>query len=367
MHLTAGDSREFFRDVIEPLCDAFEPRFCDQYVALFEPVIRAAVPGCHTRRASPAKPFLGDPSEIREIFVLSRITLGADVAVTSVILDAVKRRFQHAQVHFAGPGKNFELFNADPRLHHVPVSYGRDATIAERLHAGYSLPGLVDRPASIVVDPDSRLTQLGLIPVCPDSRYYFFESRAYQSTSEDSLNRLAQRWTQEIFGVTGEAYVSPRAEPASREPGLVCVSLGVGGNPGKQIAGPFEAGLLAGLVERGLRLLIDYGASLEEAERVDRALATCRESRDQVQTWRGAFAPFAAAVARARLFVGYDSSGQHVAAACGTPLVTIFAGAPNERFFQRWRPTGRGPIHVVRPGSDTLGQTLRAVDILLRS
>ena len=31
----------------------------------------------------------------------------------------------------------------------------------------------------MVIDPDSRLTQLGLIPVCDDSRYFFFESRAF--------------------------------------------------------------------------------------------------------------------------------------------------------------------------------------------
>ena len=36
-----------------------------------------------------------------------------------------------------------------------------------------------DDPQSIVVDPDSRLTQLGLVPVCADERYYFFESRTF--------------------------------------------------------------------------------------------------------------------------------------------------------------------------------------------
>ncbi len=31
----------------------------------------------------------------------------------------------------------------------------------------------------LVIDPDSRLTQLGLLPVCPEERYRLFESRAY--------------------------------------------------------------------------------------------------------------------------------------------------------------------------------------------
>jgi ADP-heptose:LPS heptosyltransferase len=38
--------------------------------------------------------------------------------------------------------------------------------------------------------------------------------------------------------------------------------------------------------------------------------------------------------------VGYDSAGQHVAAACGVPLVSIFAGFPVPRMFHRWRPEG---------------------------
>jgi hypothetical protein len=38
---------------------------------------------------------------------------------------------------------------------------------------------------------------------------------------------------------------------------------------------------------------------------------------------------------------------QHVAA-CGVPLITVFAGFPVERMFQRWRPSGPGPVYVVR-------------------
>ena len=38
--------------------------------------------------------------------------------------------------------------------------------------------------------------------------------------------------------------------------------------------------------------------------------------------------------------MGYDSAGQHVAAACGVPLISIFAGFPAPRMFHRWRPSG---------------------------
>ena len=56
--------------------------------------------------------------------------------------------------------------------------------------------------------------------------------------------------------------------------------------------------------------------------------------------WDGSFAGFAQIIAGSSLYVGYDSAGQHVAAACGVELVSIFAGFPTPRMFQRWRPSG---------------------------
>jgi len=67
--------------------------------------------------------------------------------------------------------------------------------------------------------------------------------------------------------------------------------------------------------------------------------------------WEGSFAGFAAIVAQSRLYVGYDSAGQHAAAASGVPLICIFAGFPSPRMFDRWRPVSRhaAVIRVDRP------------------
>jgi ADP-heptose:LPS heptosyltransferase len=91
------------------------------------------------------------------VYVLSRITLGADVAVTSVLLDAAKRRYPDAEIVFVAPRKNYELFQADPRVRHLPAPYPRGGMLMERLRASASL-WFDDGP---VIDPDSRLTQLG--------------------------------------------------------------------------------------------------------------------------------------------------------------------------------------------------------------
>ncbi|MGD0438775.1 MAG: glycosyltransferase family 9 protein, partial [Bryobacteraceae bacterium] len=101
------------------------------------------------------------------------------------------------------------------------------------------------------------------------------------------------------------------------------------------------------------------GAGGEEAERVEHAVS---QAGAGITTWDGSFAGFAEHIARSRLYVGYDSAGGHVAAACGVPLASIFAGFASERMLQRWKPTGPGQIAVIRAdrSSDPLADALKA-------
>ena len=311
-------SEALLRIVVEGLADRFEPALCDTYAELMAEAVAAVAPGTDARelaaryrRVRAARPCHVDPTAV---IVLSRVTLGADVAVTSVLLDAAKRRFPAAEILLAGPRKNWELFARDPRIGHLPVAYPR-GTLRERLAPWDELRRELSRPDAIVIDADSRLTQLGLLPVCAEERYFFFESRAYGGDGEEPLPALAARWAAETFGVEGAAPYVSVPEPAERAG--VAVSLGVGENPAKRVADPFEERLLALVGECGGTLWIDRGAGGEEAARVERA------------------------VARAGLYVGYDSAGQHVAAACGVHLVSIFAGFATPRMFHRWRPAGQ--------------------------
>jgi ADP-heptose:LPS heptosyltransferase len=361
-------SGELLRVVAEGLADRFEPALCETYAALFSEVLAAEEPELHAdellrryRRIRQPRRFEG--GTVRNVFVLSRVTLGADVAITSVILDAAKQRFPDAHIFLVGGRKSWELFEADPRIAHLPVVYPRGGPLRERLEAWRTLRSLVSQPESITVDPDSRLTQLGLAPVCADRDYYFFESRGYGGGADEPLGVLTKRWVAETFGVEQcRAYIAPKQGAAGEA--MVTISFGVGENPAKRIDDPFEAELLQAVVAKGATVLIDGGAGGEEAERVERAIAGL--PKDRVRCWRGAFAPFAAAIARSRLYVGYDSAGQHVAAACGVPLVSVFAGFPAPRMFARWRPTGAGPIEVVkvdRPDG-VLERVLSAIDRL---
>jgi hypothetical protein len=351
-------NQALFRIVVERLGDLFEPRLCSVYADLFSEVIARRIPGLHAehlvaryQRIRQSKEFTRDPLSVRNVFVLSRVTLGADVAITSIMLDAAKQKFPNAQIYFVGPRKSWELFAADSRLLHLPIAYGRTGSLDNRLSIWTQLRDAVCLPGSIVIDPDSRLTQLGLLPICTEEDYCFFESRAYGGNTVQSLSNLTRQWVSETFGVlTARAYIQTGLNAA---PYATTVSFGVGENPTKRVADPFEEELLKQLPRP---ILIDKGAG---AERVERAVA---KSGGGIEMWDGSFAGFAAHIQRSKLYVGYDSAGGHVAAACGVPLVSIFAGFASERMFERWRPTGKGPIRIVRAESgDLLLAALAAV------
>ncbi len=343
--LTADCSRELLRIFVEGLSDRFDPALCDVYADVFSYAIPGHDPrelAARYRRVRQQRRCQGNPDTV---FVLSRVTIGADVAVTSVLLDAAKKRFPKAAIVLAGSSKVHELYAADPRIVPLEVAYPRTGTLAERLADYPRLRAQLSQPRSIVIDPDSRLTQLGLLPVCEEEDYFFFESRAYGGESDAPLSELTRRWASEIFGIDdAHPYIAPA--PVAEQPD-VAISLGVGENPAKRIADPFEERLLAELIARGRTIYIDKGASGEETERVERAIAKVNAG-NRIRWWQGAFAPFAAAIACSRLYIGYDSAGQHVAAACGVPLITVFAGFPCERMFQRWRPSGPARMDVIK-------------------
>jgi ADP-heptose:LPS heptosyltransferase len=334
-------TRAFFGIVIEQLGDRFEPVLCEVYARLFTYVISRALPEYDAgelllryRRVRHVRRFRG--GEVHRVFVLSRVTLGADVAVTSVVLAAAKQRFPAAEICLVGPAKNAEMFAADPGIVPVAVSYGRGSVLRERLLAAAELRVAVDEHSSVVIDPDSRLTQLGLLPVCDDARYFFFESRAFGGALNAPLPQLTAEWLSEVFDVDRHTpYVAPLVQQRIAD---IAVSLGVGDNACKRIDDGFELAVLEKLLSYGRAIVLDRGAGGEEAQRID-ALAAKLGRPPLLRVHDGAYASFASHIAQSNLYFGYDSAGQHVAAAAGVPLISVFAGYAADRMFFRWRPS----------------------------
>lgn len=342
--IAEDEGRALLSVVVERLGDLFEPALCRTYERLFTEVIGRVCPELIPRLRNPSE-LHPAPESAERVYVLSRITLGADVAVTSVLLDAAKQRYPDAEIVFVGPRKSYEMFEADPRIRHLPAPYARSGALIDRLRASASLRF----DDGIVIDPDSRLTQLGLISVCDEKNYFWFESRSRGAWDNKSLPVLASMWAAEIFEFRfGRPFVAPL--PSADPPADITVSLGVGENDAKRIDGDFECDLLRALAETGASILVDKGGSAEERNRVERAVLPGMRTHD------GAFAPFASQIARSKLYVGYDSAGQHVASACGVPLISIFKGFASERMFARWRPKGT----VIRGDSPRVLEEVRA-------
>lgn len=363
-----------FGILVEALADRFDPRLCQLYTELFTELAGRAGLGWDTQELRSRYTRVRQPrkwsGDVAEVCVLSRVTLGADVVVTSVVLDALKQRFPQARLRLVGARKNYELFAADDRIDHILFEYPRASSVPERLASANTLQTLVDRPDTLVVDPDSRLTQLGLLPVCAEERYLFFESRCL-GDDHAPLGDLTTEWVQQVFGISDvRPYIAPcgpvlDSEEVPSQPAIT-VSLGVGGNPAKRLSAEFEGELLRLLVRTGASILVDCGAGGEEAERAERAVAAAGAIPNQLMLWRGSFAGFSRQIARSRLYVGYDSAGQHVAAACSTPLLVVFAGEVCERMFQRWRPVGAGPTTVLRASKLDETELLRQAETAVR-
>lgn len=410
LDLAAAATKALFSGLVEEWADRFEPYLCDTYAAFMSEVLYA--PGSpvaaalgtlgygqpetlldrYRRTASNERAAGLDRGRVKKVAVLSRITLGADVAVTRPLLLAAARAFRAAEIEFIGPKKNADLIMGGHPIRQCEISYGRTALLVDRLLAWNQLREAVQgsvnglRPDEyLVVDPDSRLTQLGLLPVAPDSSYHFFESRSAGGGGDSSLSALALQWCGRAWGVDSEdaGRVPPHVSPASRkrlsdEGGrpLAAVSFGVGGRSSKRVGAHFEDRLLELLHRSGFRVVLDYGLGEEEALVVDQRVAafagTVGElSSDQpgwpnqadLLTWRGSLAAFGAWTAAADVYVGYDSAAAHLAAAHATPVIEIFAGAPSERFRHRWTPAGPAPVHVLPfTGSTDVAAVLRKID-----
>jgi ADP-heptose:LPS heptosyltransferase len=384
-------SRRLFRDIVEPLADRFEPRLSQRYSSFFGALIARSqgisdFQRFHDRLALSFDPDtmpVHVPDQYRRCAVLSRVTLGADVAVTSVVLDGLKRAYPDATITLVCGPKVQELFRGDERLSFLSIDYARRGTLLERLNAWVDLSEQLEAWAgddlshSLVVSPDSRLTQLGLLPPAPAGAHAsFFDSRTFGGEGTESISELTSRWMSETFDVDGskpsvaladsELAAGRELRGGSIRP-MATLNWGFGGNDTKRVSPEFETAVVMELLRRGWRVVLDKGFGKAEAgSAMTSAKAATDSGFGELELYEGSLSGFGGVIAASDLFVGYDSGAGHIAAALGVPGIDVFRGAVSERMRQRWSPWGKVPAKVVDVSEhETSDQTLaRVVELL---
>ncbi len=422
--VNAGVTSALFGIVVEGLCDEFEEMQVDLYDRVMCRIItfcrqlpqgreldqKLSDFGCTT-----AESLLGRAAALRKsplikdtlappetIVFLSRITIGADVAVTSVLLRRFARAFPEAELVVLGSPKLRGIFGGAERLRVHELHYPRHGRLLERFSTWFSVLEAVETEAAaggrlLVVDPDSRLSQLGILPVVESGKYLFFNSRNSIAAGDRlSLSELANEWANRVLPEAGFCNPAVWMDADSRSAAavlltslrrfsdrLVGVNLGVGGNPRKRLDDDFEEKLLQALLtEPNTTVILDCGAGAEEEQRAQRLLEALRRQGVAVaQTnLRGAVAletpglvkvtcgmgEIAAIIAGCDEFIGYDSACQHLAAAAGVPSCTVFAGSNNPRFVRRWHAKGEARSEIIHVDTLSRQQMFDNDDIINR-
>ena len=400
-------ARALFGIVIERLCDDFEELQTETYNRLISQVVgflRKLPQGAELDaqlnsfqlqseeqlyrrieeiRLSPDKQL---PSNLKpkKVLILSRITIGADVAITSVICQRVARLFPAATISVIGNAKLGQVFSEHSGIEIHELNYARRGGLMERFLVWLELLKEVRRELSglssneyLVLDPDSRLTQLGVLPLVPNENYRFFNSRGKQTyPAKASISELTNLWLDNILGQgefcfpkiwpdTASLAKATRLREASGMQKLIALNFGVGGNARKRVPDQFEVDLVLRLLaEPEVRVILDLGFGDEERLRSEAILTAAKQQgyttqeivfdalgdlREDCQLLgiECSVAEIAALIACSDEFIGYDSACQHIAAAEGVPTYTIFAGTNNVRFIRRWRACGPNTSEIV--------------------
>jgi ADP-heptose:LPS heptosyltransferase len=328
------------------------------------------------------------------------------VAIISVIIQHLAKRFPEAEfVIFGGP-KLVEIFGGNEGLRILEAPYPRRGTLADRFDCWRAIVNNITEENKttgtedvILIDTDSRLSQLGVLPLVPDDRYLYFNSHTTEPEMDDScMAEIANFWVNCVLG--GSHFFTPRLWPdvniqnegkkiveLFRSKGaswIVTVNLGVGGNQRKRVNREFEIRLVQKLCqEPDTVVLLDKGFGQEERNEFEAIAAALQsEGVHMAQMRAGDSVPevfshgvlgmectigqMAALIDASDEYIGYDSACQHIAAAQGIPTTTVFAGTNNPTFIRRWSAYGDKPCHVVHAGVQPDAKCIDVNDIVER-
>jgi len=421
-------SRALFGIIIESLCDEFEDLQTDTYNRVMSQVIdfcRNLPSGAELDHRLKAFEIysqndllerinrirtdgltLKRQRHVKKILLLSRVTIGADVAITSIIVQRMSLFFPQAEIVLIGDSKLEEIYGGNASLKIRNVPYDREGGLLERLSSWQLVLKTVQEELTscplkntILIDPDSRLSQLGVLPIIHQDHYCFFDSRSHKSyDSNMSMAELTNAWIDRVTGETDLHCPRVWLHPSNVQKAtifcdklkrngarhIIAINFGVGGNPRKKVGRHFEQNLLLSLLQEPQTVIVlDKGFGKEELTYADSLINAVKEQGFSVQS--APFSPdfkaelnwgvvglqtrigeIASIIAKCDEFIGYDSACQHIAAALETPCLTIFAGSNNRRFIRRWSAFGKNSSNIVHVDTLTNPTSIDADDIISR-
>jgi len=404
----APASKALFSVIVESLCDEFEELQAQAYYQVMARVIshcrclpngrdfdaRLKDFGIKTEqdlldRVEDVRKngrFLHQRQGLKKVLILSRVTVGADVAITSVIVQRVQAAFPQAEIVLMGPEKMKDVFAGHPGLRFRCLPYPRHGNLLERLSTWTRVLGIIEdetallaRGQAVVFDPDSRLSQLGMLPLTSSKHYFYFDSRTNQDQGHSlSMPELVNAWLDRVLDNKQFAYPQVWLAPDIRKQAkewlqnfkgtparkIICINFGVGNNQRKRISLDFEKELLLTLLRKEDALIIlDKGIDLEKQENewILKEIAKQGydvqhghfQSEETIKVHKGIIGmeakidEISSLIAFSDEFIGYDSACQHIAAALNTPCTTIFAGSNNMKFIRRWCAFGQNSSHMI--------------------
>ena len=426
--LTGSAAQALFRIIIESLCDDFEDLQTETYNRVMAQLIsycrklpsgreldsrliefnihdsKGLLDRIKTIRTDGKN--LSHRQEVKKILLLSRVTIGADVAITSIIIQRLARLYPDAEMVLIGGSKLDEIYGGNSRIRLQTVDYNRQGGLIERLSSWQLVLNIVKQELAacpleniILIDPDSRLSQLGVLPMIPEQNYYFFDSRSDVSfASNMSMAQLTNSWVTKLTGQDDFRYpkVWPRSSNLTKAERLyrdikdkgarrvIAINFGVGGNQRKKVGRLLETELLLTLLrEPDTVIVLDKGLGDEEVKNsnslleavgahgfavtnVDFGAALGSNIRSGVIGVQTLIGEIAAIIARCDEYIGYDSACQHIAAAQDIPCLTIFAGSNNMRFIRRWSAFSANDCQIVHVDTLTDPTAVDVEDIITR-
>ena len=418
-----------FEIIVEQLCDDYEYMPVNTYSRLMSEVITYCrnIPAGTTldkrltdfgllssedifRRAERihSRQYSYDISRAPEkIILLSRVTIGADVAILSVMIQRLMKIFPHAEIVVIGStSKLMGIFGGNAHIRIRQLNYERRGGLFERFSSWYSALDILaeEMPPEceeniLLIDSDSRISQLGVLPFTHRDNYLFFNSRkCFLSSKNACMAELTNYWMDAVLGKSEFSFPEIWTPPVTALQAkkiitrlhtngcktVLAINFGVGGNPRKRLGIDFEKNLLQEILKiPNTVVLLDKGFG--EAEVSQSALLLADLQERGIRTASGGFEDFvcpnlshgivalectigqiAALIAESDQYIGYDSACPHIAAALQTSTLTVFCGTNNMDFIRRWSAYGNTPCRIVHVNTLDDPRHLNTNEVILR-